>query len=384
MLADTIIRIAEESRGEEHPYRRRPSSSGPERCIRSMVYHGLNYPRKPLTGRGVLVFDDSSTHEELTKAWLQKYFILAGAEYKKQIHLDLSDIGLSSPGLPEEKQPAIDWITIDPMTGAFWVTEHKAINCYTWARYEDFMSGNLPMDYMTQLAAYMCGIYRDMIAGKISFPLAKFDPACDHIDGILLIKNKNTAQYLEYIVKYFPGEDILLIKKIQSSNGLVADVLNIELKYILKSAAAKFDEVDKLIAAKTLPTRPYLIGYDYQCGFCPYGDQCWAGREEEIKAMKLENLEFYKSIRESIQNIQKWKKESRTQSKDAGMVSENVLRTLVENNISQIMVDDYAVSVKYGPVRKLDKTKIPKEILEKAYEVTYEHDLSIKKIKEEK
>ena len=41
MIADIILKVAAMERTEEDAYRPRPSSAGPQRCIRQMVYHGL-------------------------------------------------------------------------------------------------------------------------------------------------------------------------------------------------------------------------------------------------------------------------------------------------------------------------------------------------------
>ena len=71
MLAEIIPKIAGMEQNE-WDFKPRPSSAGPERCIRQMVYHGLGFPSEPLSGRAILVFDDSSWHEELTLDWLRK------------------------------------------------------------------------------------------------------------------------------------------------------------------------------------------------------------------------------------------------------------------------------------------------------------------------
>ena len=65
MLADVILKIAGQfQEEEEHKYYPRPSMAGPERCTRQMVYHGLNIAKEPLAGRAVMIFSDSSFHED--------------------------------------------------------------------------------------------------------------------------------------------------------------------------------------------------------------------------------------------------------------------------------------------------------------------------------
>ena len=67
MLADILHKIAESefSEKKDSKFYPRPSSAGPLRCIRQMVYHGLDHPKKPLQGRAYHVFDDGHWHEEL-------------------------------------------------------------------------------------------------------------------------------------------------------------------------------------------------------------------------------------------------------------------------------------------------------------------------------
>ena len=72
MLADLIPKLAQLTREKDQGYRRRPSSSGPERCERSMVYHGLGVDPEPFPGRTLLIFDDGNWHEELTLDWLRQ------------------------------------------------------------------------------------------------------------------------------------------------------------------------------------------------------------------------------------------------------------------------------------------------------------------------
>jgi len=73
VLADVILKIAGQfQEKEETAYYPRPSLAGKERCTRQLVYHGLNVPKEPLAGRAVMIFSDSSFHEDLTADWIRK------------------------------------------------------------------------------------------------------------------------------------------------------------------------------------------------------------------------------------------------------------------------------------------------------------------------
>ena len=72
MLADLLIKIAGMTAKPEAEYRPRPSSAGPERCLRQLVYKALGTPGKPTGDRFIMVLDDSSWPEELTADWIRK------------------------------------------------------------------------------------------------------------------------------------------------------------------------------------------------------------------------------------------------------------------------------------------------------------------------
>jgi len=74
MIADIILKVAAMQGEEEgnHAYYPRPSLAGPERCIRQMVFWGMGIERQALPGRAVMIFDDSSFHEDLTGDWIRK------------------------------------------------------------------------------------------------------------------------------------------------------------------------------------------------------------------------------------------------------------------------------------------------------------------------
>ena len=99
-LVELIPKIARMAAGEKEgpkKYYPRPSSAGPERCTRQMVYHRMGYEEEEGTARGgddrkYLVFDSSSWHEELVADWIsQSPFTL----HSRQMHVDL---GITIPG----------------------------------------------------------------------------------------------------------------------------------------------------------------------------------------------------------------------------------------------------------------------------------------------
>ena len=72
MLADVLMKVAGDELASEDgakggaregaitpkEYHHRPSSAGPDRCIRQTVYHSLGTERDRLSDRTALIFDD--------------------------------------------------------------------------------------------------------------------------------------------------------------------------------------------------------------------------------------------------------------------------------------------------------------------------------------
>ena len=114
MLADLIPKLAVMGAKPEQPYRPRPSSAGPERCIRQMVFHGLKIPRDPLPGRALLFFDDSSWHEELTADWLRTSAYKVHSEQMEVEQVDTVTAAVAEQeAIVTAKQGEIDSLTED-------------------------------------------------------------------------------------------------------------------------------------------------------------------------------------------------------------------------------------------------------------------------------
>ncbi len=310
MIADLIPKIAGMDT-QDHKYYPRPSLAGPQRCIRSLVYWGLNIPPQPLPGRAILTFDDSSWHEELTMDWLRKSTYQLHSE---QMHVDIP----TTLDFLEERQcrtcqriiPAknlaghIDWILTD-LQGEDIFCEHKAINHFTFQKYRN--GEELPLDYLTQVSLYLKG-------------LLNLNPNIKK--ALLVIKNKNTAQYLEYQIIINDADD-LFIDTIQTSIGETVEVKK-QLKGLSQDAIEKFQKVHDYIQNKTLPRRQYEIG-SWRCEYCRWGEICWQGWENEVEQMTTdavldEEIEtmahYYLELNMHIQEMTKEKEELKQKIKD--------------------------------------------------------------------
>ena len=124
MLADVLLKVAGTEKREQE-YRPRPSSAGPERCLRQQVYKARGQKGGPMGDRFVVVLDDSSWHEELTADWIRKTTFRLHSQQMEIICGEAPHMGQIVPVLGH-----IDGIITD-VTGVDRLWEHKAINYFT-------------------------------------------------------------------------------------------------------------------------------------------------------------------------------------------------------------------------------------------------------------
>jgi hypothetical protein len=294
MLADILHKVAAMN-AEDRSYYPRPSLSGPERCIRSLVYWGLNYPKELLPGRTYHIFDDGLFHEELIKDWIRKSAF--------QIHSDQMKVncgayhGITLKG-------SIDGIVTDPLK-IDRLIEFKALNHFTFNRF--WTDAEQPLDYFTQVAHYMAGV-------------REVNP--DITEGILLIKNKNTAQFIEYLLHYEP--DTLTVVSRTNSQGETVDMHETH-ENICEDSFQKFAQVAGHIKKRTLPKRPYGMDH-WRCQYCSYKATCWEGWADELAQMKAGDMlpdeietmvRYYRELGGQRRDIEKEYKDLNHQIRDA-------------------------------------------------------------------
>lgn len=339
MLADILIKVAGMEKEDRHAYYPRPSIAGPERCIRQMVYWGSGTPEDTkMSDRFVLVLDDSSWHEYLTSDWIQK---TAFKLHSQQMTVSVTWQGLTLTG-------HIDGIITD-LLGVDRLHEHKAINHFTWQRYA---AGVVPVDYIAQCCLYIKGLQAE-------------NPAIN--EAVLLIKNKNTSQFLEYLIGYDSTMDTAMIKSIIASYGEVAPSGEI-FEQTVHSAFAKFEVVDHHIKAGTLPPRPFEYGTDYPCTYCSWQNTCWGEYEKEVEAISnneadltelSDSARFYNELGAQIGEMTKQRKE-------------------VGHTIKKVLLDK---SVRHGKAGEYDIELLLKKVKGYAVEPRTQEELHVKKFK---
>jgi hypothetical protein len=337
MLADIIVKVAGFEKEESSKYYPRPSLAGPERCIRQMVYWGSNTPKdKEISDRLMMTIDDSVWHEELTADWLRKSAYQFSSEQMEVI----TDVGKGH----------IDGILTDILMQDY-LYEHKALSHFTFVRY---WSGEWPLDYTTQICLY-------------NKALRKLNPQIT--TSVMLIKNKNTAQYIDYKIFYDSEKDTACILEITHSNGQrkIGDPYLFTIENIISDAVKKFQAVDEHIRNKTLPDRQYEMDH-WRCAYCQWSETCWADYEKEYANLKedaklegevVDLCRLYLQLVNTEKDAKEHKEELRNK----------IVTLLKEQGISKGKTGegkpgDYTVNYQVGTQKRIKKTEeIPQEIL---------------------
>lgn len=331
--------------GDEDKYHPRPSLAGPERCIRQMVYWGRGEERKPLGGRAVLVFDDSSWHEELTRDWINKS---AYRVHSDQMEIDCGD------GLVGHIDGIItDMIEVDTLL------EHKALSHFG---FQAIAKGRLPLDYITQICLYLRG-------------LLKIQP--DVAGAVLLIKNKNQAAYLEISIVYEPATDTAHILDMVDHLG---EEYRIEETFpgICASAVQKFREVDAHIAAGTLPARQYDQSH-WRCQYCGFAELCWTGWKAEMgERMADDECKMTVTIEQEAATIAKAQREFKVLDFFIKDRKQSLLDWMKDQGARKAVGPHFTATYTAQERKTIDKDKIPPDIRKAAEKISCAEILRIR------
>jgi hypothetical protein len=201
----------------------------------------------------------------------------------------------------------------------------------------------------------------------------------------MLVKNKNTAQYLDFVIEYDDEKDEARIIEVGSSlrpkkvNGNGTPLVT--LPNIVGGALAKFEEVDRHTANRTLPDRQYDFGH-WRCDYCDWKTTCEMDYDAMIgtftdKAELSQEIEdlarYYLETNMHINEMTKEKEQARGKLID--------MMNAVEAKKGKAGL--YTINHYLTTRKVVDKDKIPREILEAAQHDSTSEMLRITKKKEE-
>lgn len=346
MLARILHLVAEELQEPFGPYRPRPSSAGPERCVRQLTYHALGIEPDPFRGRALITFDDGHWHEELMADWLGKTSYVL---HSRQMLVE-TDIG---PG-------SIDGIVTD-LQGIDRVIDFKSINHFGFER---LLKGEWIIDYFTQLTLYLKG-------------LRNINP--DITEGLLLFKNKNQGAFLDILVRYDEATDTLTLVEAEHSSGKRFHVEQ-SIPNITRDAVAKFKFVEHHRAAGTLPDRQYHDQNEFPCSYCRWGKACWSGWEAEHAALDAD-VELH-DLADTVRYQKELGGQITAQQKERDQITTAIMDAMRGKGAKAGRAGEYVLELRLHKKQSLDKDKLPAKLLAEATETKTYEQLYIKRVKE--
>lgn len=378
MIAELIPRIAAEEAAEtryDGPWRPRCSGAGVERCVRADVYQGVGMKKAPLPGRSVMIFDDGDWHEELLLNWIRKS---AFRVHSEQMGLNPLIVTGSHRGYtcavcnakvePDVVHGHIDAIVTDPI-GKDFLLECKSANHFSYQRWA--AGTDLPWDYITQASLYVRGAR--MEGSNVE-------------EALLLVKNKNTSQLLEFRIKPWLGnlsdeQPTVVVEGVylEGERGIPVDFsCETECPNLLGRAVERFQQVVRYRDAAMVPSRPFEYGH-WRCDWCPFAGTCWDGYEDETKELGEagevllagENADLAKLARQIYE-----RNEVRKQAeKDVEEMKATMKIALMERELAAGLVnysETHELTVKRRMQSRdgIDKEKIPEHLLPAVRKVT--------------
>jgi hypothetical protein len=303
--------------------------------------------------RFVVVLDDSSWHEELTADWLRKS---AFQLHSQQMVVECGRVPHNNH--IHVMKGHIDGILMD-LSGVDRLWEHKAINHFAFQRY---CNEEYPLDYLTQCTLYLHG-------------LQKIQP--DIKEGILLLKNKNTSQYLEFLLSCDSENDILVVKEVITSNGSRRE--GEIFFHLYRNAVERFEEIEKRRLEHMLPERQYELG-DWHCTYCPYGDICWENYESELDQF-AQGIELDIEIAEMVREYREISLQMKEIGEKQDQLKGSIKSWLKKAKVGKGKVGDLLVSLTLQKRSDIDNTFIPPELLQAAKRDRLIEVLTVKQLK---
>lgn len=371
MLADVIHKVLGFEKEDPGVFYPRPSIAGPERCMRSLVYSAMGVKQTDEMGdRFVNVLSDSSWHEELTNDAIQKTVFEL---HSTQMAVDCMELDFMPKGMKICKTCGkeipismlhghIDGIFTD-LLRVDRLYEHKAINHFTFQKY---WNNGWPLDYFTQSCLYIKGLKKD-------------NP--DISEACLLIKNKNTSQFLDFVISYDDQKDIAMVIEMSTSMGdkTFGKPYLFEMLNICGNVWERFRLIHQHRVDHTLPAREFEIS-DWQCDYCRYKTLCWADYEKEFCAL-AENVELEGELVDMAKYYLELNMHLLEMDKEKENLKGRIKKILKDLGVRQGRAGEYTIHRLLQKRKYLNKDKIPPTVITSATETRNVEILCIRKPK---
>ena len=152
--------------------------------------------------------------------------------------------------------------------------------------------------------------------------------------------------------------------------------LNVEIKNILLRSKEKFEFVEKCRQEKRMPLREYEYS-DWQCSYCPYKNKCWEAYEEEFVNLSTD-LELSNDMEERLAYYLELDMHLKEMEKEQKGIKEQIKQIMRKKEARQAITQKYAVILSLFKSKRIDKDKIPDDILKQAQIEMLSERLTIK------
>lgn len=263
-----------------------PSRAGG--CQRAMFFEANGYEPDE-ESVNMHIFEDGRVHEDLTIKFLEANNVEI-FDRQKDVNIEIplhyrDKITLLQEGICPICQNVIPRYSIhghidglfrdeDGSVGLF---EHKAVNSDTMKKYK---KNGVWEGYMKQLALYMRGLGLEK--------------------GVILVKNKNNATYLEAIFRYNKETDTLYLDKQIDSSGTETH-FNLAFPKITEKIFEKFALIEEKIKLGVIPD--YSSDEAHFCYNCQYRKHCEENLTQELSDKVININELSAEEKERVISI---------------------------------------------------------------------------------
>ena len=198
-------------------------------------------------------------------------------------------------------------------------------------------------------------------------------------EALLLIKNKNTSQYMELRVRPWLGnlgdeQPTVVVDgvRMEGERGVPIEFsCDTACADLLSRAVKRFEQVVQYRDAAMVPARPFEFGH-WRCDWCPFSGTCWEGYEDESselvgdEAALLvgEHADLATKAREIYETNERRKTaEARVKEMKSEMKVELMKRDLRVGLINLSETHELTVKLRMQSREGIDASKIPSEVL---------------------
>ena len=255
----------------EIPYKPHPSLvGGKDRCLRATVYWRMGLPRT-IPDRAQSLSEEHKRLKELTLQTIREKSAYRLSCENVQVFCGQAEF----MGKEYPLEARIDGVLTDMMNRRYLLQIEPVVQ----KSFEELLSGETYIEELIKSCFLMKGTGLTQC--------------------VLLFKNKNTSAYLDFLLGYDAGMDVLEILSSSSSQGDLITPRENRFTGLYRSGIEWFRTVEEYANSSILPPRSFSQN-SWQCSYCSYGILC---RQDEDRSIKPMPVSWSSSVRRVTNGI---------------------------------------------------------------------------------